>query len=196
MALLKYENHKLKEQLIFSIPVSMEICGRECKGCYALKPQKRFPAVLKSRNDTYEMTKSGSFPSLMYAELLYFGRKLEKKSVTNRVVRIHEAGEFYSVEYIKKWQQIAKDNSDWTFYSFTKRLKDFPEAFESFRSLPNVFITDSLYDGKQNYGSATEKTPLFVCPATVSDVKCSPEICTWCYENNGASTEGVYFKQH
>jgi hypothetical protein len=196
MSLLKYENAKLKEQLIFSIPVSMEICGRECKGCYALKPQVRFPKVLEARNRTYEVTKGDLFVERMNYELAVWEDKLKKKNVKQRVVRIHEAGEFYSKSYIKKWRHIARDNPDWIFYSFTKRLNDFPKAFKKFRALPNVMITDSLLDGKVNYGKQDGGGLTFKCPATFSDVKCSPEVCTWCYEAEGACKNGVYFKKH
>jgi len=198
MALLKYENLKLKQQLIFSIPVSMEICGRECKGCYALKPQQRFPAVLKSRNETYEFTKTDNFTHSMDIELHYFNTWLTKNrpDVKQRVVRIHEAGEFYSKDYIKKWRHIAEANPNWIFYGFTKRLKDFPKAFKKFRSLPNVMITDSLLDGKINFGAGDKGGMTFKCPATFSDVKCSPELCTWCYQPEGACSNGVYFKKH
>ena len=194
--LLKYENAKLKQQLIFSIPVSMEICGRQCPGCYALKPQVRFPKVLEARNRTYEVTKGALFVELMNSELADWEMKLTKKNVKQRVVRIHEAGEFYSKDYIKKWRKIAEANPSWTFYSFTKRLNDFPRAFKKFMALPNVFITDSLMDGKINYGARDDGGLTFKCPATFSDVKCSPEICTWCYQAEGACKNGVYFKKH
>jgi len=194
--LLKYENAKLKQQLIFSIPVSMDICGRQCQGCYALKPQIRYPNVLEGRNRTYEITKGDLFVELMNNELVVWDMKLKKKNVKQRVVRIHEAGEFYSKSYIKKWMEIIEANPNWTFYSFTKRLNDFPKAFKKFRALPNVMITDSLHDGKINYGSHEGGGLTFKCPATFSDVKCSPEICTWCYQPDGACKNGVYFKQH
>jgi len=198
MSLLKYENAKLKEQLIFSIPVSMEICGRECKGCYALKPQKRFPKVLEARNRTYEITKGVHFLKIMNEELRQWDKWLTKNRpyVKQRVIRIHEAGEFYSKDYIKKWRKIAEANPDWIFYSFTKRLKDFPKVFKKFRALANVMITDSLLDGKINFGKRDEGGLTFKCPSTFSNVKCSPEICTWCYQTEGACKNGVYFKQH
>ena len=63
--------------------------------------------------------------------------------------------------------------------------------------LPNVHITNSLLNnGKVNYGSHDGGGLTFKCPATYDDVKCSPELCTWCYQVEGASVNGVYFKQH
>ena len=214
MALLKYENLKLKQQLIFSIPVSKEICGRECAGCYALKPQKRFPKVLESRYKTYNLTLDDRFVDMMNAELADYDEFiLPKKRNPNRVVRIHEAGEFYSKSYIKKWKKIAKANPSWTFYSFTKRLNDFPEAFKKFMKLDNVFITDSLYNNEVNYGNIEphpdELTPnrpldledtvngMKICPATIDkDFKCKPEACNWCYRSDGSVENGVFFKKH
>lgn len=204
MPLLKYENLKLKNQLIFSIPVSQDICGRTCAGCYALAPQKRFPKVLESRYRTYRITLGDRFVDDMTAELDYWNLKLLKKGNPNRVVRIHEAGEFYSKEYIKKWYSIAKVNPGWTFYSFTKRLNDFPKAFKKFMALDNVFITNSLDDSNNvNYGNPEmdsfrdNQHELQVCPATVDkDFKCSPEACDWCYNPEGSVKNGVFFKKH
>jgi hypothetical protein len=132
----------------------------------------------------------------MCNELLYWDKWLTKnRPLVQRVVRIHESGEFYSKKYIKKWRKITKKNPDWIFYSFTKRLKDFPKAFEKLMALPNVRITDSFLDGKINYGNQ-DGCLTFKCPATFSDVKCSPEVCTWCYQPDGACKNGVYFKKH
>ena len=53
--LLKYENMKLKNQMIFTLPATKDVCGRECPGCYAIKAQKRFPkTVLPYRQRMYD----------------------------------------------------------------------------------------------------------------------------------------------
>ncbi len=196
--LLKYENSKLKEQLIFNIPVSKEICGRQCEGCYALKPQQRFPSVLASRERKYEASLDIGFHLKMDEELVYWDKWLTKNrpDVKQRVVRIHESGEFYSDDYINKWTIIALCKQEFTFYAFTKRLKDFPYLFGIFKSLDNVHIIDSLYEDNINFGDDVTKTDMFVCPATTNHTDCSPEICRYCYKENGASENGVYFKKH
>ena len=59
--LLKYENTKLKHQLIFSMPAGQELCGRVCKNCYAIKFQKLYPSVLPYRQRRYEASLQPDF---------------------------------------------------------------------------------------------------------------------------------------
>ena len=40
-------------------------------------------------------------------------------------LRIHDSGDFYSIEYLNKWLQIAKDNKEVIFYAYTKSIKFF-----------------------------------------------------------------------
>ena len=199
--LLKYENAKLKSQLIWSIPASMEVCGMECSGCYAIKAQKQYPSVSVSRESRYRISRKSFFPEAITAELYRYDEWLAAKEVKERTVRIHEAGEFYSEAYIKKWINIAKDNPKWTFYGFTKRMKEF-KSLPKLAKLKNVHIIDSLFTGVVNYNKtgviANKETgnPLFICPSTTSKVECHPDICKYCYSDNGASVHGVAFKQH
>ena len=43
--LLKWQNSKLRQQFIFTLPAGMPTCNRVCPGCYALKAEVRFPAA-------------------------------------------------------------------------------------------------------------------------------------------------------
>jgi hypothetical protein len=187
MKLLKYENSKLKGQYIFNLPVSKEVCGRECPGCYALKPQVRFPnTVLPYRQDRYEASKQDNFVCTMVTELSSYRRKAS-------VVRIHEAGEFYSQAYIDKWVSIAKFLPNFQFYAFTKRMKDFD--FSALLALPNFVLIDSLMHGGLNYAKL-ENLPsdVKICPATTSDVHCDSN-CGYCWTKT-AQTNGISFVKH
>lgn len=190
--LLKYENSKLKKQLIFNLPVSKEVCGRECPGCYALKPQKRFPAVLNSRNVKYDASLQSSFVERISTEI-------QKKRSPIKALRIHESGEFYSQEYINKWEQIASKNPDTTFYAFTKRKEDFD--FSKIEKRNNVVIIDSLKHGKINYGTEgylAKHPTTIVCPATTpstQDTTICGVTCDYCMTKQ-AQVDGVLFLQH
>lgn len=200
--LLKYENFKLKKQLVFDITSNMEVCGMECKGCYAIKAQKIFKNTKLYRDRQLKASKSYAFPDLICSELKRYEAALQTLGIKERIVRIHSSGEFYSNEYINKWIDIAKHNPNWTFYAFTKRIEEFPLTMPKLMKLPNMFITNSLYEDKINYsksgdGYRKDGTKIFTCPATVSkDVKCSPDECTWCYQKDGSCENGVWFKQH
>lgn len=181
--LLKYENAKLKNQFIFNLPVSKAICGRQCPGCYALKAQIRFPTtVLPSRQRLHAASLQSDFVTTIVNELTSTRR-------TARTVRIHESGEFYSQDYIAKWQQIATALPTFTFYAFTKRMKDFD--FSQLMSLPNVVIIDSLMHGGLNYAPLANLDPTrFICPATSCGVN-----CRYCMTKT-AQLQGIQFIKH
>ena len=191
--LLSYENMKLKNQLIFSITVSKEVCGRQCPGCYALKPQLRFPKVLQYRERMLERSKQDSFTQEVIDEIQQFKKPIE-------AVRLHSSGEFYSQDYINKWFTIAKQLPKQKFYAFTKRKKDFD--FSKLESLPNVVIIDSLKFGGLNYGSEADMVKLkvehgaMICPATfkgASKDTCGVS-CSWCWDKKAQQFGTVFIK--
>ena len=171
------------------------------QGCFAIKAERMYPNVLPSRTIKYKVSLTEHFVGAISAELLRYDLWLKTKNIPHRVVRIHEAGEMYSNEYVDKWIEIAKLNPKWTFYTFTKRFADFRVKLEELNSLPNVFITDSLFTGSVNYNKTgvvlnKEHKHLFICPATTDKVKCSPEICNYCYKEEGSAKYGVAFRKH
>lgn len=187
MKLLKYENAKLHNQLIFSIPASQEICGRTCAGCYAIKFQRLYPNVLPSRERLYQESLQDDFVNLVITEI-----QSCKKPVI--AIRIHESGEFYSQEYINKWTAIAQALPNSSFYAFTKRLPDFD--FSQLVALPNVAIINSLHTGKLNYDKLANLDPAIpICPATTIKAGCGTD-CTFCFYKGQADVSGIQFKRH
>lgn len=192
--LLSYENMKLKNQLIFSITVSKEVCGRQCPGCYALKPQLRFPKVLQYRERMLERSKTKEFEQDIIDEI-----KNCKKPI--KAVRLHSSGEFYSQDYIDKWESIAKQLPNTRFYAFTKRKKDFD--FSKIETLPNFVIIDSLKFKGLNYGPKEDMVKIsvehgaMICPATfkgASKDTCGVS-CSWCWSKD-AQKFGTVFVKH
>jgi len=171
MKLLKYENGKLHNQLIFTLPAIQEVCNRTCKGCYAIKFQRLYPSVLPYRNRMLAASKQKDFTSQVISEI-----KACKKKVV--AIRIHESGEFYSQEYINKWYTIASSFPSMPFYTFTKRLADFD--FSKLSSLPNFVLINSLQHGSLNYGKlSTLDKSKFICPYGTS-IRCGIE-CNYCW---------------
>jgi Gene product 88 len=191
--IIKLGNGKLTTKIgIWSITANMEVCGRECNGCYAIKFQKMRPNVLASRNGKLEFSKSDAFVQDTITAI----RKLEVD-----VVRIHESGEFYSQEYIAKWEQIAQALPEVTFYTYSKRIAEFD--FTGLQALQNFTLIDSLHHGMINYGKADYVAKLsakgsFICPATTKQVKgCGfgADECSYCMTKT-AEVTGVAFLQH
>lgn len=170
--LLKYENAKLKHQMIFSMPAGKDLCGRECKGCYAIKFQRLYPNVLPYRQRRYEASMQPDFVSRIIAEIVAC-----KKPIT--AIRVHESSDFYSQQYIDSWHSIASALPHFTFYAFTKRLSDFD--FTALSSLPNFILINSLQHGGLNYAPFTSlRSDLFTCPTTLGRPVTCGITCRYC----------------
>lgn len=192
--LLKYENMKLKNQLIFTLPATKEVCNMVCKGCYAAKAQVRFPKALAYRERMLERSKIKEFQQDIIDEIKNCKKPLE-------AIRIHESGEFYSQDYLDKWEAIAKQLPNHKFYAFTKRKKDFD--FSRVEALPNFVIIDSLKFKGLNYGSYEDMLKLkvehgtMICTATfkgASKDTCGVS-CSWCWDKK-AQQFGTVFVKH
>lgn len=187
MTLLKYGNAKLHNTLVFNLPAGMSTCNRECPGCYAMKFQRLYPNVLPYRNRMLEASQQSDFVSRISADIASCRKPF-------KYIRIHESGEFYSQQYIDKWYTIARSFAQYTFYTYTKRLKDFD--FTRISSLPNFVLIDSLMHGGLNYNRADKLTSsVFTCPATTSkSTRCGID-CSYCMSKS-AQTNGVQFVRH
>ena len=154
------QNKKLKNTslinkariLNFSLPAyktqnNKMVCpfAKDCvKYCYAQKGNYRFPTVKKGLNNRYELSKKDEFITIMNANIL-----LERPTH----VRIHDSGDFYSVDYLNKWVQIAKDNKDVIFYAYTKSIPFFKTTKEmntTFLLPKNLIIIFSEGSKKDN----------------------------------------------
>lgn len=113
--LLKYGSRKIDRNTgIFVLPAGKEYtCAVTCKGCYARRDQALYPGALGYRLRMYELSKKDSFVDMMNAEI--------DSRDTTKNIRIHESGDFYSQEYVDKWDKIIKANPHKMFYAYTKR---------------------------------------------------------------------------
>lgn len=187
MKLIQKGNRKLSLMYMFNLPATREVCGRECKGCYAIGEQKRYPNVLPARQSRYEASLQPDFVSRIKSEISNIRNK-------PKYFRIHSSGEFYDQAYINKWISIANSFPDIVFYTYTKRMKDFD--FTKLKALPNVVLIDSFHYGRINYGKpSTIPSNAFVCPHQKgSSVTCG-ESCVYCMSKQ-AEIKAPYFIQH
>ena len=65
-------------------------------------------------------------------------------------IRIHDAGDFYSLEYLKKWLIIASLNPTVKFYAYTKIIK-LVKWVKSEWSWPDNFTIIYSYGGKSDH---------------------------------------------
>ena len=130
----------------FSIPAYKTRSGKltcpfadSCvKYCYAQKGNyTRFPVVQNLMEQKYKISKTNNFIPLMNEEIA-------KKKATH--IRIHDSGDFYSVEYLNKWVDIATQNTNVIFYAYTKSIKFFINGLKLPKNLKIIFSEGSKTD--------------------------------------------------
>jgi hypothetical protein len=110
-----------------------------CKAiCYADKGTFKYPNVQAKYNANYELTKK---PEL-------FIESIQSELIKKRVefVRIHSSGDFYSLNYLRSWLTIAKNNPNIIFYGYTKSVPFFKSV-----TLPPNFIFCFSTGGKMDH---------------------------------------------
>ena len=159
-------NAKLKKRLIFSIPA-----GKTCPGalfcksfavlqddgkrkiqdgpetefrCFAASSEVQYDAVYNLRANNMELLMQsvidGSMVDLIDESVQHHRKKNED------LVRVHEAGDFFSLGYLLAWIEVAKRNPDMTFYCFSKSLNLFIGL-----ELPSNFYLTASKGGKYDY---------------------------------------------
>ena len=110
--------------------------------CYARSGTYRFSNVLKAHTDKLEMV-LGDLESwkIQLIEELKAKRYQNEKSV-----RIHDAGDFFSMDYLIAWLDIARATPDVFFYAYTKEV-----AMVKAVTLPENFVIIFLMGGKQDH---------------------------------------------
>lgn len=113
-------------------PGKTETCASKC---YAFKLASAYPNVGKKYARNMEFADSADFVRYMVANIPY---KCE--------FRIHVSGDFYSVEYVAKWKEIARKRPDVTFYTYTRswRIEDIWFAIMELNALSNVNVNLSV----------------------------------------------------
>jgi len=120
-------NSKLKKSGIVSfnlIPITHCPLAGACKAfCYATVGQQAFASGVKRRAAAFKATLSPTFVQDMHAEVGRWKRKI-------KAVRVHDSGDFYSMDYLKAWLEIARLNSDVKFYAYSKSLPFIHRAYD------------------------------------------------------------------
>jgi len=115
-SILKAGNRKLdKSVLIFNLPDVLTCPGASLgclRFCYARLAKSNNPkSTAIARYARYLIALRSDFSEIMFKEL-----KNKRKST----IRIHESGDFFSLEYFRKWVEVARRLPNKTFYAYTK----------------------------------------------------------------------------
>jgi len=112
--------------------------------CYAGNAEARHPHVQKSRwanKDLLDKFDEKGKVDLILRSLDYH----EKRNKKIEVFRIHEAGDFYSLEYFDAWLEVARQRPDILFYAYTKSL---PFWLKRKKDIPKNMKLIASYGGK------------------------------------------------
>lgn len=148
---MKLKNTEKTRFIIWNIP-SITTCPyrtEQCeRACYARKAERLYPDCLFSRKTNLKRSLQTDFVENMIftieAELAT--KKFKDKKV---VFRIHESGDFYSLEYTKKWIEIVKhfeDNKNIVFMAYTKSIPFILDCCYGTEDFPkNLVVRSSIW---------------------------------------------------
>lgn len=111
--------------------------------CYAKTGTFKFSNVLKAHREKLDlvMNHRDKWISMMNEEL-------NKPKYIGKYIRIHDAGDFYSIDYAVDWLNIAKINPEVNFYAYTKEVDMFKTKLAQL--IPTNFILIYSFGGKQD----------------------------------------------
>lgn len=141
---LKKTSEALKVRVFnFGIPAYRSASGKvtcpmadKCVSfCYAKKGPYTWSNVKPAFEKRYEVSKTDKFVAKISAEIV-----LKEPDY----IRVHDSGDYYSKEYLNKWIQIAKNNPDVKFYSYTNSIQMIKNV-----KLPDNFDIIFSSSGKQ-----------------------------------------------
>lgn len=121
-------------------------------GCYARSGAYLFSNVAQAFENRLALSKDKNFDFVMIDAISKALKKAEKKN-KSVLIRIHDSGDFYNLDYTLTWFRIMKafeKNTDKVqFYAYTKQVEMFkgPSINEN---LPNNFTLIYSYGGKQD----------------------------------------------
>ena len=167
-------NTKIGKIASFSVPTKRtcvgmtEWCG---ENCYAEQSEIQYPNVIASYNRNLNASKLSNFARMITLEI-------KALPATYKSFRIHVAGDFYSVQYIKKWIAIVKANPQMVFYAYTRSWR-IPHLVPHLRNLALIGNMSLLCSTDIDTFNASETIPHGLREAYAGDVKPSSKY-TYC----------------
>ena len=142
-------NIKLGKMWSWNIPDWVTCPGRTpwCKAfCYTERGQMKMSNVKKSHYKNLEFSKTADFVPFMVHELSDIASRQDEQPV----MRIHASGDFYSLAYLKKWEEIINALPQWKFYVYTRawqkdgvKQPDYINELERLKKIKNVAVLAS-----------------------------------------------------
>ena len=111
----------------FTLPACATCCPNagKCKeGCYAKKGRMACATQNNAYLENFSMVKDGTLWKQLDAEITILECRAKREGKQLRI-RVHDAGDFFSVEYTNNWMDVMRNHPDVVFYAYTKMVKMF-----------------------------------------------------------------------
>lgn len=109
-------------------------------GCYARQGAYIWNTVSKKHNANYIASKHEFFTVKIASEI-------DSMRIKPTHIRIHDSGDFYSLQYFKKWVKIAQNYPNIQFYAYTKMIS----MIKDYGQLPENFKIIFSYGGSEDH---------------------------------------------
>ena len=152
--------------------------------CYALRNNCILPSVVASTKTRLAESRRPDFVDRVIAEL--DGRFV--------FARIHSTGDFYSTEYVRKWETIARALPKIRFRTTTRR-RDLVTAITRLAALRNVVIRESLDPFRSEPKMGLPFAALSGMSVAKGSFKC-PNACDTCGYFCWMSRKSMCFDEH
>ena len=129
--LLDFDNPETGEKIRYAQFNQRAIadCPFRSKGCeavcYATKGNHVFPSCVNSREKSHAVSKESNFAERMVYTIGVESHSGRYKNAVMQI-RLHESGDFYSLEYLRKWVKIWEGTENIENVRMTLYTKSFP----------------------------------------------------------------------
>ena len=122
-------------------PFATKLCSENCS---AVKAETVYPDCLPCRERNFAFTKETiEFASFMIRALHYICNLKKYKTHPRIVIRVHESGDFYDIDYMIAWFTVAYfcyDIKNVTFMAYSKSIQYFDILHKHNFAKPSNFV--------------------------------------------------------
>jgi hypothetical protein len=122
-------------------------------GCYAKQGSYVWTNTMKSHQNKLDLTRHSDFVPIM-VQAIEAKLKTNKRKSKKTLIRIHDAGDFYSLDYTLSWFRVMntlKNESSLSFYAYTKEVDRFKSLKTNYSTIyPKNFTVIFSLGGKQD----------------------------------------------
>ena len=123
-------------------PKTCPMAGTCAKGCYARQGAYVWSNVSQAFEARLALSQTDEFIGAAIKELELLQKRAKKQNKT-LVIRVHDSGDFYNIDYLNKWLYIMANFPAVKFYSYTKMLPLTRKYFAKHRKPQNFRLIQS-----------------------------------------------------